>query len=656
MRSGDPRTAENICRGALEKHPRDANLLCLLGASLIKQNKPADAEQPLRRAAKLFPRLARAHEGLSEAYIMQGKLEEALKSLQFADELEPKSASIQLKLGKVLAALGRGKDADEAFEASFKLTPFREQLVRGLELQRLGNLEEAEKIYRDVLVKNPDDVDALRLLSGLAMRVRQWGDAEVMLKRALEIAPDFFQGWMDLGLAQQEQDKLEEAHESFKRAGRLEPQRAPPDVGAATTLAMRGRHDEAVQTFRTALTKDPRSANALAGIGHVLKTIGEQDDAIEAYRECIRYNPGHGEAYWSLANLKTFRFEDDEVAAMEKQLEPGSLMDEPRVNFLFALGKAYEDRRDFDKAFDSYFRGNELRRQRESYDPVQTEVIHERIIEVFSREFIEYRQGNGHPSIAPILIVGLPRSGSTLIEQILASHSQVEGTHELPELSRVTRSLSRHRDDRKTYPEAVLDLAGKDFRELGQQYLDRTAAHRTGAPRFTDKMPNNFPHVGFFHLVLPRAKVINAKRHPIDSCLGSYKQLFARGQPFTYDLYELGEYYLQYQRMMDHWHAILPGRVLDVQYEDVVADLEGQVRRVLDYCELPWEEACINFHETERPVKTASSEQVRRPIYTSSVQLWRNYEKHLGPLIEVLEPLLAELPKGWQPGEIPPNP
>ncbi len=649
MRAGDPRTAEGICREALKKYPRDANLLCLLGASLIKQNRAAEAEQPLRRAAKLFPRLARAHEGLSEACIMQGKLEDALSSLRLADELEPNNAAVQLKLGRVLAALGRGQDADAAFEASFKLTPFREQLVRGLELQRLGSLEEAEKIYRDVLLRNPDDVDALRLLSGLAMRVRQWGDAEVMLKRALEIAPDFYQGWMDLGLAQQEQDKLEEAHESFLRAGRLEPQRPQPDVGAGTTLAMRGRHDEAIALFEAALGKDPRSPNALAGIGHVLKTVGKQERAIEAYRQCMRYNPAYGEAYWSLANLKTFRFEDAEIAAMEKQLEQETLADELRANFLFALGKAYEDRGDFDAAFDFYFRGNELRRRHESYDPVQTEVIHDRIIDVFSRDFIESRQGHGHPSAAPILIVGLPRSGSTLIEQILASHSEVEGTHELPELSRVTRSLSRHREDRKTYPEAVLDLDNPDFRALGQQYLDRTMEHRTGAAYFTDKMPNNFPHVGFLHLILPNAKVINAKRHPLDSCLGSYKQLFARGQPFTYDLYEIGEYYLQYQRMMDYWHAVLPGRVLDVQYEDVVVDLEEQVRRLLDYCELPWEDACLNFHETERAIKTASSEQVRRPIYDSSVQLWRNYERHLGPLIEVLEPLLAELPKDWQP-------
>jgi tetratricopeptide (TPR) repeat protein len=653
LKSGDATTSENICRGALEQYPRDANLLCLLGATLIKQQKAGDAEEPLKLAARLIPNFAAAHEGLAEVYILQNRLRDALPCLERARELDPHRSSVQLKLGRVLAALGRSTEADKAFEASFRLTPYREELVRGLELQRAGHLKAAEKVYRGVLVKNPDDVDAMRLLSGLAMRASQWRDAEAMLKRALELAPDFYQGWMDLGLAQQELDKLDEAQQSYRRAGRLEPAAAAPHVAIGTTLAMSGRHAEAETAFRQALEREPRNAGSLTGLGHVLKTVGKQEEAIRFYRDCISHNPLHGEAWWSMANLKTFRFTDGEVETMRQHVNSEAVAGEPRVNFLFALGAALEDREQYAEAFEYYRAGNELRRERENYDPVQTCVIHDQIIESFDREFIAARQGQGHPGNAPIFIVGLPRSGSTLIEQILASHSQVEGTHELPEISRLARSTGRGRADRLTYPQSVTDLSQQQLHDLGQKYLDRTLRHRTGeTPRFTDKMPNNFAHVGFIKTILPNAKIINARRHPLDSCLGSYKQLFARGQPFTYDLYEIGEYYLEYQRMMDYWHEVFPRRVLDVQYEEVVADLDGQVRTVLEFCELPFEDDCLRFHETRRAVKTASSEQVRQPIYSAALHRWRNYQEHLTPLIDVLEPLLRGLPEDWQPASL----
>ena len=652
LRAGDPATAEGICRGALGKHPRDANLLCLLGAALIKQRKAVDAEPHLKLATTLVPHFAGAHEGLGEALIMQGRLEESLEPLEQARRLEPERASVQLKIGKVLAALGRGPEADLAFEASFRNTPNRKRLVEALEHQRAGDLAAAERIYREVLVRDPDDVDALRLLASLAMRAQQWGDAEALLKRSLEIAPDFFQGWMDLGMAQQELDRPDDAERSFRRAMRLEPGRAPPFVALATAMAMAGRHAEAVDTFREALDRDAGNAQALSGLGHVLKTIGDQEQAIASYRRGIAARPDHGEAYWSLANLKTFRFTDAEVEAMRAQLANPRLAAEPRTNFLFALATELEHRGDWRAAFELFREGNTLRRGRESYDPVHTEQMHDRLITVFNAEFLAGHAGQGHPSDAPIFIVGLPRSGSTLIEQILSSHSQVEGTHELPELSKTARATAESRTDQLSYPETVPGLAPERLAALGEHYLESTRRHRSGAPHFTDKMPNNFAHVGLISLILPNAKVINARRHPLDSCLGSYKQLFARGQPFTYDLYELGEYYLQYDRLMAHWHAVLPGRVLDVQYEDVVADLEGQVRRMLDFCGLPFEDACLRYHENPRAVKTASSEQVRRPVYASSLHRWRRYEAELEPLLEVLEPLLRALPADWRPASL----
>lgn len=650
LRAGDAVMAERMCRQALNTFPRDANLLCLLGAALIKQGKANEAEHTLSRATRIMSDFSRAHEGLAEALILQGKLPEALESLERALKLEPGSASIRMKKAKVLTTLGRDDEATTEFEQSFKLTPHREDLVRGLRLQHMGNVKDAEKIYRDVLLKDPSNVDALRLLAGVAMRAKQWGDAEAMLSRSLELAPDFYQGWMDLGLARQEQDNMDGAIEAFEHVMLLEPRKPNGFAAAGTSAAMAGRHDESIQWFKKALERDPHHRGAHAGTGHVLKTIGRQKEAIASYRACVRHNPDHGESWWSLANLKTFRFGDDEIELMEQQVAKATSDQENKANFEFALAKAYEDKEDFDKAFSYYEAGNDNRRQRESYDPVQTADLHDKFIKTFSAEFLASKNSTGDDSIAPIFIVGLPRSGSTLIEQILASHPDVEGTHELPDLGRVARSSGLQRDDRKAYPVVVPELSDDELIDLGRDYLQRTKVYRDlDLPRFTDKLPNNFVHVGLLHLILPNAKIINAKRHPLDSCLGSYKQLFARGQPFTYDQFELAEFYLEYERIVKHWHTVLPGKVLDVQYEHVVDGLEDQVRRILGYCELPWNDACLRFWETDRAVKTASSEQVRQPIYNSSKHLWRRYEAHLQPLIEGLEPVLRELPEDWRP-------
>jgi tetratricopeptide (TPR) repeat protein len=399
---------------------------------------------------------------------------------------------------------------------------------------------------------------------------------------------------------------------------------------------------DAVEAYQEVLKLRPEHPGALLGLGHVLKTMGQQDEAVQAYRDCIRVNPDSGESYWSLANLKTYQLSNDDIAEMKSRLENSEVSDQATVNFMFALAKATEDRGDFDRAWEYYVAGNSKRRMLEHYDPVRTEVTNDEIVDVFSREYLEANEGLGNPDSSPIFVVGLPRSGSTLIEQILASHSQVEGTAELPYAGRVASSLNRNRADGINYPQAVRELGAEHFESLGQDYLNLAQLHRTeGKPRFIDKMPNNFPTIGFVHLILPNAKIIDARRYPLDSCLSCYRQLFARGQTFTYDLTDIGEYFVQYQRMMDHWHEVLPGCVLTVQYEDVVTDFENQVRRLLEYCELPWEDACINFYETERPVRTASSEQVRQPVYTKSVHFWRNHEQHLGELIEVLSPVLG---------------
>jgi len=339
---------------------------------------------------------------------------------------------------------------------------------------------------------------------------------------------------------------------------------------------------------------------------------------------------------------------------MERRARAGGLTVQSEVNFLFALGKAYEDRMEFDRAWAYYQEGNSKQRASVSYDPVQTESMNDRLVRIFDRDFLQSRTGSGLADPAPIFILGLPRSGSTLLEQILASHSQVEGTSELPYVSRVAGWLNRNRVDGINYPEAVRELRAENFLSLGKDYLQLAHMHRrSGAPRFIDKMPNNFPHVGLLALILPEAKIIDARRHPLDACLSCYRQLFAKGQNFTYDLTEIGEYYLQYQRLMDHWADVLPGRVLTVQYEEVVSDFPNQVRRLLEFCGLPWEDACLRFYESDRPVRTLSSEQVRQPIYDRSVGHWRAYARHLDELLAVIEPIRDRYRRYESPGAPP---
>ncbi len=639
--------AESLCRALLQKHPRDVNVLGLHGAVLIKLHRLEEAERALRRTVRLAPTFAKPHEDLGLVLLELKRPAEAADVLRKAVRLDPELELAHFNLGKALAKLGFGREADEAFEQSFALSPERRKLAHAAELHRDGRLEDAEKVYREVVRANPDNVDALRMLARIALAAGRGADAERLLLRALRIAPDFAGALNDLGRAQKEQNRFQEAIDTFTRLVAIEPDNPQAHLQLAAALAPAGQTGRATDAYRRALELRPDFAGAWLGLGHVLKTAGRREEAIEAYRECIRLKPENGETYWSLANLKTYPLTDDDIAAMASALERDDLTSQSRVNFLYAMAKAHEDRGDFETAWQYYSRGNGTQRMLEKYDPVQTEVVHDAIIEVFDREFLASNAGAGHLDPAPIFIVGLPRSGSTLIEQILASHSQVEGTSELPYVGRVATSLNRNRAEGINYPEAVRELSAEHFQALGQDYLDLAAPHRTeGRPRFIDKMPNNFPAVGFLHLILPNATIIDARRHPLDACVSCYRQLFAKGQTFTYDLTDIAEYFLEYERLMDHWHAVLPHKVLTVQYEQVVGDLEGQVRRLLDHCGLPFEESCLRFHETERPVRTASSEQVRQPIHTQSIGYWRNYEDKLGELKEILAPSLERYASG----------
>lgn len=647
MRANRPLRAEEICRDYLVLNPGSAGHLRVLAHALMKQNRLDEASEQLRFALALEPQNPHLHEDAGSVLALQQRFEEAVPWFEQAIALEPRLPLAHKKLGQALAALGHGGEADEAFEEYFERDPDKGIVAAGANHLQAGRTEEAAESFRTALKRNPDNVDAMRFLASLYMREKkQLGDAEALLRRATTVAPDYTAAWLLLGAILHERSRHMESAECYSRATALEPANAAAWGALGNAWAYASCPEKSVAAYAKSIALNPDSPQVQMGYAHVLKTIGDQAGALAAYRAAVGAKPDFGEVYWSMANLKVFRFEDDEVDAMEAQLERSGLSVSADVHFRFALGKAYEDKGNFDKAWEYYDGGNRRQRMQVAHDPLEMEIRQAEIIEVFSREFLERHQGNGCDAPDPIFIVGLPRSGSTLIEQILASHSQVEGTSELPDLGRIAASTGRYRPDHQQYPRSVADLRSKDWRAYGLQYIEETRRHRqTGKPFFTDKLPNNFPQVGFLHLILPNARVINARRHPLDSCLGAYKQLFGKGQHFTYDMMDLADYYRQYYVTMQHWHTVLPGKVLDVHYEETVSDLEGQVRRILEHCGLPFEDACVRFHETERAVKTASSEQVRRPIYREALGKWRRYEKYLDLWKEELGFILDDLPE-----------
>jgi tetratricopeptide (TPR) repeat protein len=646
MRNNRPLRAEEICRDYLLMNPGCTDHLRVLGHALMKQERFGDAEEQLRLALSLQPDHPQLYEDLGSVLAMQHRYDDAIPLFEQAVKLEPRLPLAHKKLGQALAAVGRGRDADDHFEEYFDMDPESGAVALGAEQLKAGRKDQAIAAFREVLRTNPDNVNAMRFLAIAYWREdRNPGEAEAWLRRATSIAPDFTGAWLTLGPVLLELNKHMEAIDCYQNALKSAPQNVAAWSGLGNAYAMASYPDKSVEAFEKAIELDSHSANIFMSYAHVLKTVGDQPAALRAYRSAIRVKPDFGEVYWSMANLKIFRFEEEEIRAMEEQLENSSLSDSAEVHFRFALGKAYEDKKDYDKAWHCYDTGNRKQRPLVSHDPLDMEERHREILEIFSEDFIAENSGNGLDAPDPILIVGLPRSGSTLVEQILASHSRVEGTSELPVLSKLAGSMGRYRADGVQFPKTLLDVRKRDWRAYGQQYMDGVARHRlTDKPYFTDKLPNNFPLIGLLHLILPNARIINTRRHPLDSCLGAYKQLFAKGQNFTYDIEDLAHYYRNYDAVIKHWHKVLPGKVLDVHYEDTVTDLEAQVRRILEHCGLPFEKACLHFHETERAVKTASSEQVRQPIYTDALGIWRKYDEHLGIWKEELADIIDELP------------
>ena len=655
FRAGEAGAAIAVCNDGLRADPADANLLCLAAKANIILRDFDEVKRLLDEAVRLHPDFATAHGVVGDFLFAQGYVGAAVKAYEQALRLDPTDSSVLSKIEKAQELIKKaGSDGPEvaASAPEGRRMAFADEIGKARQLSKDGDSKQAEDIYRGILKRDPNHVEAARLLAGIAMEKNRYRDAVVFLRHAAEIAPDYVRIWVDLSNAYRAWDKVDESLEMAAKVLELAPETAESHMIYAAALGILGRQKEAIESYENALKISPNRPVALCGMGHLLKTVGDQQRAIDTYRTCMELKPDHAEAYWSLANFKTFQFSDAEISTMYSLLDGDEIPDESRVQFNNALGLDRESRGDFDTAFSHFQQCNSLRRKSESYDPVENEASFDRNIEIFDKDLLLKHASSGHPDTSPIFVVGLPRSGSTLIEQILASHSLVDGTHELPDLSKIVQGIRRSKSRNNRFPDVVADLTPEGWRKIGQDYIASTQRYRDGGTYFIDKNPNNFMLVGLLRLALPNAKIINARRHPLDSCFGSYKQLFAAGQTFTYDLVELGEYYLQYSRLMEHLHQIAPDFVLDVHYEQVVGDLETQVRRMLDFCGLPFEDACLKFHETDRAVKTASSEQVRKPIYKSSVNLWRNYETHLGDLIEVLKPQLDQLPDENQPSSL----
>jgi tetratricopeptide (TPR) repeat protein len=575
-----------------------------------------------------------------------GKGDESIAVLKQVLQLDPGHAAAWRSLGDQLSASGDTAGSEDAYDKHLAASTRHPELIEAAEHLRKRQFPLAERLTRDVLKKDPVDVIAIRMLAAIGLEVGQIDDAINLLERCLDLAPGFHLARQNYAIALSRRQRFDEALAEIERLLVAEPNNPNYRLLKGSNLVRKGEHEAALELYEEFLREYPQQSGAHMNYGHTLKTVGRLDESISAYRTAIRLRPQTGEAYWSLANLKTFRFTDDDIAEMQAQIDEVGGDQDDQSHLLFALGKAMEDRKEFDQSFDYYRRGNSLRRKRHRHNAKTNVFDTVRQIKTLTAEFFAERKGWGSDARDPIFIVGLPRAGSTLLEQILASHSQVEGTAELPDIIAISRRLGKksRKNPASDYPEILTTLSEEQARALGDGYIESTRVVRHGPPYFIDKMPNNFKHIGLIHMILPNAKIIDARRHPMSGGFSCFKQLFAHGQTFTYDLADLGHYYRDYVALMDHWDAVLPGRVHHVQYEDMVTDTENQIRQLLDYCELPFEDQCLRFYETERAIRTPSAEQVRQPVYKEGLAQWRNFEGHLKPLKSALGPLLERYP------------
>lgn len=608
--------------------------------------QPASALKTLVKLKARQPAHARARQEEGHNLKQLGQLEQAAAAYQQAIDLN----HALIASWRELALLHKQHDRQREFKLAqaeySRLSGLPAELVSVTSLINEGKLYRAEKLCRAFLAEHPHHIEAMRLLALLGMKLFVYDDAEFLLESCVEFAPDYWLARYDYVNVLHKRQKFAKALEQAKILLDAFPDNDAFQLAYANENVAVGNFDTALAIYDQVIEKHPGFAQPHLTRGHALKTIGRLDDAIESYRSAYRVRPNFGDAFWSLANLKTYRFSDEEITRMLGQLDHPATSNVDRFHLCFALGAAYEAREDYAKSFTCYEQGNLLKKQDLRYDPDRLEQAMQRQAEFCTPELFAGKAGMGGDYDDPIFIVGLPRAGSTLLEQILASHSLVDGTMELPNIIALAHRLNGRRfiEEEPRYPAILAELSAEQLRGFADAFIEQTRLHRRGAPFFIDKMPNNFLHIGLIHLILPGAKIIDARRHPMACCFSGFKQLFADGQEFTYGQEEIARYYRGYVALMKHWDRVLPGKVLRVHYEHVVGDLEGEVRRILEFLGLPFEESCLDYYRTDRSIRTPSSEQVRQPIYQAGLEQWRRYEPYLDMLKRELAAEIAEYP------------
>ena len=591
-----------------------------------------DALTTLEQLKHRTPNNGRAHQ---EEGHNRRELEDkqgAILAYNRATQLNPALTASWQQLHRLLTDSGQSQAAEQVKLQIERLQKLPKPLLAVIDLISQGKLIKAEELCRKVLKQVPDHTEGMRLLADIGSRLGVLDDAEFLLESAVAFEPDNPQLRIDYVQVLRKRQKFAQALTEAKFLLDTNPNNPRFKSLVAVESMQTGDFDSALTLFNEVLSVIPQDPITLTSRGHALKTAGQYLASVDSYHDAIRSQPDHGEAWYSLANLKTYRFTPAEVKDMQSRVNGSNLSHMDRVYFFFALAKSFEDDEHYDLAFDYYLQGNDMKRAQSRYDADRMHDDLQRQIEVCTPDLFDNNKGHDAPD--PIFILGLPRAGSTLLEQILSSHSQVDGTLELPNILTMAHKLGRGKQltANNRYPDVLKELKGEQLRAMGEEYIRDTAIHRQGAPYFIDKMPNNFRHIGLIRLILPNAKIIDARRHPMACCFSGFKQLFAEGQEFTYSLSDIGQYYRDYVELMAHRDEVLPGFVYRVQHEELVADPEGNIRSLLDFCGLPFEESCLNFHETERAVRTPSSEQVRQPIFTSSLDQWSRFEPYLGTL------------------------
>jgi tetratricopeptide (TPR) repeat protein len=622
--------------------PENRDVLYLLAFGLRHARRTGEALATLADMQRHHPGASLLFQERGHCYVALKDAPRAIEAYEQAVRINPALPDSWSVLEGLYRMVGDEDHRQLAAAHAKKLKSVPPEVIKATGLFCEGDLAAAENLIRAFLLRNGDHVEAMRLLARIGVAHDVLDDAEILLAAALEMTPEYIELRRDYACVLLDRHKHMEAIAQLDRLLKIDPKNIDYRTLRATATVGLGDHEGGLRGFTDVLADtDPKSrlaADLHLSIAHSLKTLGRRAESIAEYKRAIDVRPKFGDAYWSLANLKTYTFSAEEIAQLEAAVADPSIAPIDRYHLCFSLGKAYEDRKVYDLSFRYYERGNALKRAESRYRAELVEQNTTRQKQICTREFFRERDGCGAAGREPIFIVGLPRAGSTLLEQILASHSQVEGTQELANVPRAVLDLQGYNPDLNNprYPGCLVTMSADEFRALGEKYLANTRIYRTGQPHFIDKMPNNFRHIGLIHLMLPNAKIIDARREPMACCFGNLKQLFARGQEFCYSVDDIARYYRTYLEIMAHWGEALPGRILRVHYEDVVEDLEGSVRRILDFCELPYEQACVEFHKTERSVRTASSEQVRQPIYREGLDLWRHYEPWLGPLRQAL--------------------